>query len=130
MLPPAVGTESLVGHNHATFRRFANRKVAGLGAALFVTGVALAQTPAQHDSEGAPPPTANDSSSKNSDIMENNAPANNTPSKATDANGASATSQSVSQACEKQATDKKLSGDDKSAWVKKCKMGKTTRQDH
>jgi hypothetical protein len=101
-----------------------------LGAALLVTGVAFAQTPAQHDSEGAPPPTATDSSSKNSDIMENNAPANNTPSKATDANGASATSQSASQACEKQATDKKLSGDDKSAWVKKCKMGKTTRQDH
>ena len=98
-----------------------------LGAALFVTGVAFAQTPA---SEGSPPPTATDSSSTNSDIMQNNAPANNTPSKATDANDASATSQSVSQACDKQAADKKLSGDDKTAWVKKCKMGKTTRQDH
>jgi hypothetical protein len=93
-----------------------------LGAALIVTGVAFAQAP----------PTATDSSSNNSDIMQNNAPANTTPSKATDANAndASATSQSVSQACEKQAADKRLSGDDKSAWVKKCKMGKTTRQDH
>jgi hypothetical protein len=100
-----------------------------LGAALFVTGIAFAQTPKQPNSEGSPPPTATDSSS-NTDIMQNNAPANNTPSKATDANDASATSQSASQACEKQAADKKLSGDDKSAWVKKCKMGKTTRQDH
>jgi hypothetical protein len=89
-----------------------------LGAALIMTGVAFAQAP----------PT--DSSSNNSDIMQNNAPANNAPSKATDANDSSATSQSVSQACEKQAADKRLSGDDKSAWVKKCKMGKTTRQDH
>jgi hypothetical protein len=99
-----------------------------LTAALVVTGVAFAQTPAQHDSEGSPPPTATDSSSNNTDIMQNNAPANNTPSKATDASSGDMThSQSASQACDKQASDKNLSGDDKTNWVKKCKMGKTTR---
>jgi hypothetical protein len=98
-----------------------------LGAALLVTGVAFGQTPSQTNSEGAPPPST---ASDNSDIMQNNTPANNTPSKATDANGGAMATQSTSQACEKQATDKNLSGDDKTAWVKRCKMGKTTRQDH
>lgn len=96
-----------------------------LAAALLVTGVAFAQTPAQHNSDGSPP-AATDSSAKNSDIMQNNAPANNTPSKATDANGASA--QSASSACKKQASDKKLTGDDKTKFLSDCKMGKTTRQ--
>jgi hypothetical protein len=90
-----------------------------LGVALIVTGAAFAQTPA-----------TTDSSSKNSDISQNNAQGNNTPSKATDANGAGSTPQSIAMACDKQASDKKLSGDDKTAWVNKCKMGKTTRQDH
>jgi hypothetical protein len=89
-----------------------------LGADLLVAGLAFAQTPA-----------TTDSSSSDSDIRQSNAPANNTPSEATDANGGGATAQSISQACEKQASDKKLSGDDKSTLVNKCKMGKTTRQD-
>jgi hypothetical protein len=101
-----------------------------LGAALLVTGVAFAQTPAPNDSEGALPPTATDSSSNNSDISQSNAPGNNAPSKATDANGGTTTPRAVAQACDKQAADKNLSGDDKTSWVKKCKMGKTTRQDH
>jgi hypothetical protein len=88
-----------------------------LGAALLVTGVAFAQTPA----------TAPDSNTKNSDVSQNNAPGNNTPSKATDANGTSgASAQSVS-ACKKQASDKKLTGDDKTKFMNDCKMGKTTR---
>ena len=98
-----------------------------LGAALLVTGVALGQTPSQTNSAGtSPPATATD----NADITQNNAPANSSPSQATDANGGSMATQSVSQACEKQATDKNLSGDDKTSWVKRCKLGKTTRQDH
>jgi hypothetical protein len=97
-----------------------------LGAALLVTSLAFAQTPAQNNSEGAPPPTATDSSSKNSDIMQNNAPANTTPSAATDATGA--TTQSVVSACKKQAHDQKLTGDDKTKFMSDCKHGKTTRQ--
>lgn len=97
-----------------------------LGAALLVTSVALAQTPAQRSSEGSPAPTATDSSSNNSDIMQSNAPANNAPSKATNQNGA--TSQSVSAACKKQASDKKLSGDEKTKFMSDCKQGKTTRE--
>jgi hypothetical protein len=30
----------------------------------------------------------------------------------------------------KQASDKKLTGDDKTQFITKCKKGKTTRQDH
>ena len=97
-----------------------------LGAALLVTSLAFAQTPAQNNSEGSPPPTATDSSSNNSDIMQNNAPANHSPSTATDANGA--TTQSISSTCKKQATDKKLTGDDKAKFMSDCKQGKTTRQ--
>src|SRR5476651_1238649 len=69
-----------------------------LVAALLVSGMAFAQTPA-----------TTDSSSSNSDISQSNAPANNAPSKATDANGGGATAQSIAQACDKQASDKKLS---------------------
>lgn len=87
-----------------------------LGAALLVTGLAFAQTPA----------TATPSSSNNSDVMQSNAPANNTPSKATDANGAS--TQAATVACKKQASDKKLTGDDKTKFMSDCKQGKTTRQ--
>jgi len=58
-----------------------------LSAALLVTGVGFAQTPAQHNSDGSPPPTATNSSSGNSDIQQSNSAAANTPSKATDANG-------------------------------------------
>lgn len=61
----------------------------------------------------------------NGDIMQNHAPANNTPSKATDASDSPP--QSISQACMKQASDKKLTGDNKTDFVKKCKQGKTTR---
>ena len=81
-----------------------------LAAALLVSAAAFAQTP---------------KTNTNSDIMQNNAPANNTPSAATDAT--QTTPQSVSQACMKQASDKKLTGDDKTKFVKDCKMGKTTR---
>jgi hypothetical protein len=89
-----------------------------LGATLLITGVAFAQAPAAPNSDGS-------SNSNNSDVSQNNAPGNNTPSKATDADGN--TAQSISQACDKQASDKNLSGDAKTTWVKKCKMGKTTR---
>jgi hypothetical protein len=84
-----------------------------LAAALLASAIAFAQTP---DTSGT---------NNNSDIMQNNAPANNTPSKATDANNAAP--QSISQACHQQASDQKLTGDDKTSFMKKCKEGKTTR---
>ena len=51
-------------------------------------------------------------------------PSGSSPTKGTKANN------SVAQACEKQAAAKKLEGDDKDKWVKDCKEGKKTRQDH
>jgi hypothetical protein len=82
-------------------------------AILLAGGAAFAQT--SNSSTG----------NTNTDIMQNNAPANTTPSKATDASQSAP--DSVSQACVKQAADKKLTGDDKTNFVKNCKMGKTTR---
>jgi hypothetical protein len=79
-----------------------------LAAALLLSAVAIAQTP-------------------NSDVSQSNSPAINTPSKATDANQSAP--EAVSRACMKQASDKKLTGDDKTQFVDKCKKGKTTRQD-
>jgi Spy/CpxP family protein refolding chaperone len=87
----------------------------GLAAALLVSAVAFAQTPN----------TVGTSNSNNSDIMQNNTPANNTPSAATDANDAAP--QAISESCHKQASDQKLTGDDKTSFIKKCKAGKTTR---
>jgi len=84
-----------------------------LATALLVGAAAFAQTPNSPDTNS------------NTDIMQNNAPANNTPSKATDENQAAP--QSISQACMKQASDKKLTGDDKTSFIKSCKQGKTTR---
>jgi len=92
-----------------------------LAAALLVSAVAFAQTP--DSSNGMQTPDTSNSS--NSDIMQNNAPANNTPRRATDENQAAP--HSISQACMKQPTDKKLTGDDKTNFVNKCKQGKTTR---
>ena len=87
----------------------------GLAAALLISAVAFAQTPN----------SSSPSDNTNSDIMQNNAPANNTPSKATDENQAAP--QAVTQSCTKQASDKKLTGDDKTDFINKCKQGKTTR---
>ena len=84
-----------------------------LAAALLLSTVAFAQTP------------NSGSGSDNSDISQSNAPANNTPSKANDSTNA--TPQAISQACHKEASDKKLSGDDKTNFIKQCKQGKTTR---
>jgi len=86
-----------------------------LAAALLLSTVAFAQTPSSSGNSGG----------DNSDIMQNNAPANNTPSKANDEGNA--TPQSISQACHKRASDKKLTGDDKTNFIKQCKQGKTTR---
>lgn len=89
----------------------------GLAAVLLVSTIAFAQTQQAPSSTG----------SENSDIMQNNQPANNMPNKASDENSPSATPQSISQSCSKQAADKKLSGDDKTTFIKQCKQGKTTR---
>jgi hypothetical protein len=86
-----------------------------LAAALLLSAVAFAQTPQPSDTNS-------------SDVMQSNSPATNTPSKATDADQSAP--KAVSQACMKQAADKKLTGDDKTQFVDKCKKGKTTRQDH
>jgi hypothetical protein len=86
-----------------------------LVAALLLSGGAFAQTSKPSDTNS-------------SDIMQSNSPATNTPSKATDANQSAP--EAISQTCMKQASDKKLTGDDKTQFVDKCKRGKTTRQDH
>jgi hypothetical protein len=78
-------------------------------AALLLSAVAFAQT-------------------NSSDVSQSNSPAINTPSKATDANQSAP--EAVSQACLKQASDKKLTGDDKTQFIDKCKKGKATRGDH
>ena len=86
-----------------------------LSAALLLSAVAFAQTPRSSDTNS-------------SDISQSNSPATNALSKATDANQSAP--EGVSQACMKQASDKKLTGDEKTQFVDKCKKGKTTRQDH
>jgi hypothetical protein len=86
-----------------------------LAAAFLLSAVAFAQTPKPSDTNS-------------SDVSQSNSPATNTPSKATDANQSAP--EAVSQACMKQASDKKLTGDEKTQFVDKCKKGKTTRQDH
>jgi cytochrome c5 len=88
-----------------------------LAAAVLLSTVAFSQTPSSSGS----------SASDNGDIMQNNAPANQTPSKASDEGTGNATPQSISQACHKQASDKKLTGDDKTNFIKQCKQGKTSR---
>jgi hypothetical protein len=87
----------------------------GLAAALLLSVVAFAQTPKPSDTNS-------------SDVSQSNSSAVNTPSKATDADQSAP--EAVSQACMKQASDKKLTGDDKTQFITKCKKGKTTRQDH
>jgi hypothetical protein len=86
-----------------------------LAAALLLSAVAFAETPQPSDTNS-------------SDVSQSNSPATNSPSKATDADQSAP--EAVSQACAKQASDKKLTGDDKTQFVDKCKKGKTTRQDH
>jgi hypothetical protein len=86
-----------------------------LAAVLLLSAVAFAQTPKPADTNS-------------SDVSQSNSPGTNTPSKATDADQSAP--EAVSQACMKQASDKKLTGDDKTQFVDKCKKGKTTRQDH
>jgi hypothetical protein len=85
-----------------------------VAAALLAIAVAFAQTP---NTSG---------SASNADIMESNVPANNTPNKATDANNAAP--QSISDACHQQASDKRLTGDDKTSFIKNCEQGQTTRE--
>ena len=86
-----------------------------LAAALLLSAVTFAQTPQPSDTNS-------------SDVSQSNSPAINTPSKATDTNQSAP--EAVSQACTTKASDKKLTGDDKTQFVDKCKKGKTTRQDH
>jgi hypothetical protein len=86
-----------------------------LAAALLLSAVVFAQAPQPSDTNS-------------SDVSQSNSPAINTPSKATDANQSAP--EAVSQACMKQASDKKLTGDDKTQFIDKCKKGKTTRGDH
>jgi hypothetical protein len=86
-----------------------------LTAAMLLSAVAFAQTP------------SSSGSSDNSDVTQNNAPANTMPNKANDEGSATDTPQSISKACHKEASDKKLTGDDKTSFIKQCKQGKTTR---
>jgi hypothetical protein len=79
-----------------------------LAAALLLSAMAFAQTPKSSDTNS-------------SDVSQLNSPAINTPSKATDANQSAP--EAVSHACMKQASDKKLTGDDKTQFVDKCKKG-------
>jgi psiF repeat len=94
-----------------------NAKAFSLTVAAFVAGIALAQAP--------PPNTAEDASSAAKEAPEStqsnaSSPATMSPSAA----DAKASTQSTSRSCSKQASDKKLTGDDKTNFVKSCKAGK------
>jgi hypothetical protein len=91
--------------------------IVGIACSILLASAAVAQTSAPEPSnQGQPmqasPPTSDGSTSGSA------------PTPGTKANA------SVAQACEKQAAAKKLEGDDKDKWVKDCKAGKKTRQDH
>jgi hypothetical protein len=88
-----------------------------LATVLILTGVAFAQTPPAPNPTEDAPPAAKDSKQAN--------PGSMSPSAAKDVNQAS--TRSTSQSCTKQASDKKLTGDDKTKFVKDCKAGNTTR---
>jgi hypothetical protein len=95
-------------------------KSLSLMVAALVAGIALAQAP--------PPNTAEDASSAAKQAPESTpsnapSPATMSPS-AAEANQSS--TQSMSRSCSKQASDKKLTGDDRTNFVKSCKAGKAT----
>jgi hypothetical protein len=92
-----------------------------LATALVLATVALAQSP--------PPNTTEDASSAAKTAPESmpangSSPGSQSPS-AADASQAS--TQATSPSCHKQAADKKLTGDDKTNFIKSCKQGKVSR---
>ena len=89
----------------------------GLACSILLATAAVAQTSAPEPANQGQPMQANPPSSADS-------PAGSSPTQGTKANG------SVTQACEKQAAAKNLQGQEKDKWVKDCKAGKKTRQDH
>ena len=90
-----------------------------LTVALLLTGGALAQT--------APPPnTAEDAPPSAKTAPET--PQSNEPSPATMSPTTADKNQTTSQTCHKQAADKKLTGDDKTNFIKQCKQGKKTSE--
>jgi hypothetical protein len=95
-------------------------KSLSLTVAVFMAGMALAQAP--------PPNTAEDASSAAKEAPES--PQSSAPSPATmspsTADPKQSSTQSTSRSCSKQASDKKLTGDDKTNFVKSCKAGKPT----
>jgi psiF repeat len=96
-------------------------KSLSLTVAVFMAGIALAQAP-------PPPNTAEDASSAAKEAPESTQ--SNAPSPATmspsAADAKASSTQSTSRSCAKQASDKKLTGDDKTNFVKSCKAGKST----
>lgn len=95
-------------------------KVFTVPVAVFMAGIALAQSP--------PPNTVEDASSAAKEAPESTQ--SNAPSPATmspsAADASQSSTQSTSRSCSKQASDKKLTGTDKTNFVKSCKAGKQT----
>ena|ERR1700729_2767919 len=90
-----------------------------LTVALLLTGSSLAQT--------APPPnTTEDAPAAAKTAPESTQ--SNSPSPGTMSPTTADRNQSISQGCHKQAADKKLTGDDKTNFIKQCKQGKTSHE--
>jgi cytochrome c5 len=91
--------------------------IVGIACSILLASAAVAQT-------SAPEP------SNQGQAMQANPPSSDGSTSGSSPTPGTKSSDSTAQACEKQATAKKLTGDDKDKWVKDCKAGKKTRQDH
>ncbi|MGH8140107.1 MAG: hypothetical protein ACREVV_18170 [Steroidobacteraceae bacterium] len=92
-----------------------------LASALLLGTLAFAQSQQDSSTPNSQPPSN----------MQSNPPSSpNAPSGSSTAADSSAVSTSIAQACKKQAMDKKLSGDEKTKFIKDCKAGKKTREGH
>jgi hypothetical protein len=88
-----------------------------LAAALLIGSAAYAQSTDQSSSSSTP------------SAMQANPPSSDTgTSGSAPSQDSSSAGKSVADACKKMAMDKKLSGDDKTKFMKDCKAGKTTRE--
>jgi cytochrome c5 len=91
--------------------------IVGIACSILLANVAVAQTSAPEPANQGQPMQANPPTTPGS-------PGGSSPTPGTKSND------STAQACNQQAEAKKLTGQDKEKWVKDCKAGKKTRQDH
>jgi hypothetical protein len=89
----------------------------GIACSLLLATAAVAQTSAPEPANQGQPMQANPPSSPGS-------PGGSSPTKGTKSN------EQVAEACKQQVEAKKLTGQDQEKWLKDCKEGKKTRQDH